>query len=400
MTKHIIFALFVFSALNVYSTSNETKVYLRVVLNNLEKVESATYNGIQEGWAPGDTAASIIMYHYIKEYNNNSDSTIGASFVSLLQKDTTQMEFCYDGKMLASVNKKNKTIMIDSFNVRKLPFRPLTPSFFNYNKNIIKYALDTKDSITIKTEDKKEFIYCCITIFKEKQVEFFGKPYYIEKNPYDYGETTSKYEIWIDKSTDLPFKIRREMSHNISVEKISNVILNKINIKDFNAADYFQTDYTTITNNAGVQKRKENNLVNKKAHDWNLEDINNKMHSLMELRSKVVMIQFTSVSCGPCRVSIPFLNKLTSAYKKEDFDFVAIECTANNLNALKFYQNKSAINYKFLKSNKNILKDYEIPFYPVFYFLDENQVVKKVITGYRENETDQEIIDTINQMID
>ena len=399
MTKHIIFALFVFNILNAYSTSKETKEYLRVVLNNLEKVESATYNSMKEGWAPGDTAASIIMNHYIKEYNNNSDSTIGASFVSLMQKDTTQMEFCYDGKMLASVNKKNKTIMIDSFNVRKLPFRPLTPSFFNYNKNIIKYALDTKDSITIKTEDKKEFIYCCIMIFKDKQVEFFGKPYYMEKNPYDYGETTSKYEIWIDKSTDLPFKIRREMSHNISVETISNVIHNKIKLKDFNAAHYFQPEYKIVAYLSGNRKSEENNLIGKIAPDWKLMDTNNKTHSLNELKSKVVMIQFTSVSCGPCRVSIPFLNKLTSEYKKDDFDFVAIECTANSLRALQFYQNKSSINYPFLKSVKAALKDYDITSFPVFFILDKDHVIRNVFNGYSKDVTDSKIRDTINKLM-
>jgi hypothetical protein len=86
--------------------------------------------------------------------------------------------------------------------------------------------LETKDSISIKIEEKKESVYCCFIIFGNKQVEFFGKAYYLE-NPSDFGESTSKYEIWIDKSTDLPFKVRREMSHDTSVETVSNVSLNK-----------------------------------------------------------------------------------------------------------------------------------------------------------------------------
>jgi hypothetical protein len=128
---------------------------LKKVFNKLEKIESATYNIRGEGWAPADTAASIIMNYFIKEYNNPQDSTIGASFVSLLQKDTTQMTFSYDGKMRAVVFLDDKSIVIDSFTVRKLPFRPLTPPFFNFTKSIIKYALETKDSISIKIEIRR-----------------------------------------------------------------------------------------------------------------------------------------------------------------------------------------------------------------------------------------------------
>jgi len=396
MKKTTLFAILILSSTIIFGQSKND--YLKKVLNNLEKVESATYNNIGEGWAPYDTIASGIMNYFTKEYNNPLDSTIGASYVSLLQQDTTQMTFCYDGKMRAIVYEEDKRIVIDSFNVRRLPFRPLAPPFFNYTKSIIKYALKTKDSISIKIEEKKESVYCCFTIFGNKQVEFFGKAYYLE-NPSDFGESTSKYEIWIDKSTYLPFKVRRQMSHDISVETVSNVSLNKIKIKDFKASDYFQPNYKLVAYGIQNEKRKENNLIGKKAPDWTLLDTNNKTQSLNALKSKIVMIQFTSVSCGPCKASIPFLNKLTSAYDKKDFDFVAIECSANSLRALQFYQNKNAINYKFLKSTKVVLKDYGIGGFPVFFILDKNRVIKKMFNGYGEITTDKKIKDTIDELL-
>ncbi len=398
MTKKITFAFFVLIMLNACLKPKDNKVYLRTVLNNLNKVESATYFSTKEGWAPGDTAASVIMNHFIKEYNNPNDTTIGASFVSLKQKDTTQMAFCYDGKMRALVYEEDKTIVIDSFNVRKLPFRPLTPPFFDYTKNIIKYALETKDIISTKIEEKKESVYYCFTIFEDQQVEFFGKACYMEKNPYNFGETTSKYEIWIDKSTDLPFKIRREMSHNISVERISNVSLNKIKIEDFKASNYFTANYVIASFGSGNKTEKRNNIIGKVAPAWVLQNANANSIALKDLKSKVVMIQFTSVSCGPCRASIPFLNQLTAAYKKDDFDFVAIECTSKSLNALKNYQNKNAINYKFLLSTKNVLDEYKIKSFPVFFFLDKDLNIRKVINGYATESTDAQIKEIIDKM--
>lgn len=64
--------------------------------------------------------------------------------------------------------------------------------------------------------------------------------------PFDIGNTTSIYELWINKSDNLPFKERREMSHDISVSTCSNLQINKLNIRDFNINDYFPKDYETV----------------------------------------------------------------------------------------------------------------------------------------------------------
>jgi len=379
------------------SKPKNAKDYLGEVLSNLEKIESATYKSTNEGWAPGDTAAYIIMLKYIKEFNNPQDSTIGASYVSLLQDDTTQMTFCYDGKMSATVMEDDKAIRIDSFNVRILPLRPLTPPFFNYTKSIIKYALDTNDSISLEMKVLKESIYFCLKIFEDKQVEFFGKAYFID-NPY-FGDQTSKYEIWINKSNDLPFKVRREMSHDISVSTISNVQLNNMKLKDFRASDYFHPVYEIYAYGEVNNNYKENSLVGKEAPDWSLKDVSDKTLSLNEMKGTVIMIQFTSVSCGPCRASIPFLKELISDYKKEDFDFVSVECTSKSLMALNSYKDKNNFNYRFLMSNKDVEKDYQVGSFPVFFILDKNRVISKVIIGYSEGSTDREIRNAINELI-
>jgi thiol-disulfide isomerase/thioredoxin len=399
VTKKIAFTLIVFIILNACSKPKDNKAYLRTVLNNLDKVESATYFSTEEEFAPGDTAASAHMNHFVKEYNNPLDTTIGSSFVCLQQTDTTQMTFCYDGKMRAVVYKDENTIVIDSFKVIKLPFRPLSPPFFNYTKNIIKYALETKDSISLKMEEKKDVVHLCLTIFEDQQVEFFGKAYFMENSPYNFGETTSKYELWIDKSTDLPYKYSREMSHDISTETISRSIFNNIKIEDFKALNYFMPDFAIEAYRNGNKSEKRNDLIGKIAPDWALQNASDNSIALKDLKSKVVMIQFTSVSCGPCRASIPFLNELTAAYKKDDFDFVSIECTSKSLNAIKNYQNKNAINYKFLLSTKNVVEEYKIKSFPVFFFLDKDLIIRKAINGYGIGTTDAEIKDIIDKMI-
>jgi len=381
------------------SNDKNTQEYLKKVLRKLDKIESAIYFTKSEGWAPWDTAAYGIYHHLVKEYSNPDDTAIGASFVKLWKDDTSRLSFCYDGMMRASVYDENKTIVVDSFKVRKLPFRPINAPFFNYTTSILKYAIQTKDSIKLEIEELKNDIYVTLTIFEDKQVEFFGKAFYMPSTEYNYGETTSKYEIWINKSNDLPYKVRREMSHDISVRTCYDVVLNKNQLKDFNAADYFQPDYEIVRYGFGKPDDTKNNLIGKKAPDWMLNNAEGRTVALSELKSKVVMIQFTSVSCGPCRASIPFLKQLCSEYSSQDFNLIAIEGFNHNSNVLLHYKQINKFDYEFLVSNNELTNSYNVTSVPVFFILDNNHIIRKIIRGYSLGTTDQEVKDIINMMI-
>ena len=371
--------------------------YLKRVLSNLEKIESATYNDLIESYAPGDTSPAFTSLRFVKEYRNYADTTIGSSFVSFLQKDTTRMTFCYDGKMRATVYEDEKLMVIDSFKIRNLPFRPLIPPFYNYASSILKYVLATNDSLSLYFDDFVDSLKLTATIYSDKQVEFFGKAFYMN-NPYSKGDEVSKYEIWINKESNLPYKIRREMSHDISVSNISNAKFNKENLENFNAEKYFPEDLKSVAYGTS-RKPSKNELEGKRAPDWILKDADNNILSLSNIKTKALLIQFTSVSCGPCRASIPFLKELATEYQNKDFEFVSIESWTQNTNVLKNYKNKNSFEYNFLMSTDEVTRDYKITSVPVFFILDKNHVIKKIINGYGEGTTDKEIRDAIEKML-
>jgi thiol-disulfide isomerase/thioredoxin len=289
-------------------------------------------------------------------------------------------------------------MIIDSFKVRKLPFRPVSPPFFNYTENIIRYIIENNDSTFVEQKDLGEEIYVKLTIYEDTKVEFFGKAHYMPKNPYTF-DPTSIYELWIDKKSNLPRKVRREMSHNISVSSISDHEFNKLNLENFVASDYFPQCYEIRQYGQKGKKRQPNTLIGKKAAGWTLQTKAKEEISLSDLKSKVLMIQFTSVSCGPCKSSIPFLKELSTEYEKDDFDFVAIECTSENTNVLKSYMDRNDFDYKFVLSTKDVLEKYSITSFPVFFILDENRNITNVINGYRQEKTDKKIKTLINDLI-
>ena len=382
--------------LQACSTDYTNKAYLEKVLSNLEQIESATYLIKGEYWPLGDTVPAITQNRYVKEYANQADTNIGASYVSLLQSDTTQMSFGYDGIRKAEAIKSSRRIIIDSFNLRKLPFRPVKPPFFNYVKNIIKYALETSDNISLNLEDLDDAVHLKLKVYGGKPLEFFSKAYYYGF-AFVFDDDFSRYDIWINKSNDLPYKVIREQPYEIYSRTCSNVELNKLDINDFMLTDYFQPDYRVVPYSIG-KRTKKSNFLNKKAPDWILVDADNNNIALENLKSKVILLQFTSVSCGPCKASIPFLKQLQSEYDLVDFDFVAIETHTKNSNVLKSYQHRNSFDYKFLMSNKETNKRYQVQAVPVFFILDENRIVRNVIHGYGKETTDKEIRDAINEL--
>ena len=394
----IIISTLVISTLS-YSPENYTSIdYLQTVLLELDKIESAAYRVEKESWQPGDTTAFRIFNRYVESYRNPSDPAIGSSWVAFDTEEKTHFEFAYDGKVRCFTYDEEKRIVIDSFKVKKLPFRPVSAPFFNYTESIIRYIVENNDSTSIEQKDLGEEIYLKLTIHEDRQVEFFGEAHFMLKNPYMY-DPTSIYELWIDKKSDLPKKVRREMCHDISVQSILDYEFNKLRLQDFVAADYFPQDYKIVQYGQKGRKRKPNEMIGEKAPEWTLQTDDKNEISLSDLKSKVLMIQFTSVSCGPCKASVPFLKELATEYKKDDFDFVAIECTSKNTNVLKNYMKRNDFDYKFLLSEKDVLKKYSINVFPTFFILDENRNITKVIKGYGNEETDNEIRTLINNLI-
>jgi len=402
MAKAIKFISFILLLSIVIScrTNNSSTVYLQKVLKNLEKIESASYSAQIEHWQPGDTLLAGIYCILCKEFNNPADTTIGASFLNYYCDTPTKLDFAYDGKIRALIYHNEKRIVVDDFSVSRwqLPFRTIQPPFFNYTKNIIQYALTTNDSIVVDLQEFDEYYYFKLVINEDKQVEFFGKAHYMPENPYVW-ETTSIYELWISKSNNLTYKVRREQSHDISVETISNVELNKLSIADFNIYEHFPADYEV--RQYGVRgERKESDLVGKKAPVWILNDKDEQSVSLSDFRGKVLLLQFTGIGCGPCLASIPFLKEIKDKYSEDKFELIAIETWVRKSHSLQNYSNRNELNFMLLSGTDEVIKDYQTGgAAPVFFIIDREQIIRKIINGYGEEITGKDIIESLNELL-
>lgn len=384
----------------VFADEENRETIMKNVLSNLEKIENASYCVFIQAWQPGDTL-STDYHRLMREYNNPQDTTIGASFVWWNAEDTTKMEGAYDGTYYVSMFHEHRGAVIDDYKSRNLPFRPLSPPFFNHAKNILQYALSTSDSISTEWEDIANAYHFKMTINEDTQVEFFGKAYHMPENPYIYGDPTSIYELWIDKKTYLPYKVRQEMSTYTSEETCLNLELNKLPTNSIQATDYIPDGYEVRKYGEKRKDKSTSALLGKKAPDWLLNDMNGSSISLADFKSKVLLMNFTGIGCGPCIIAIPFLNSLKNLFSAEDCSVISVESWGNKLHSLRVYADKNQIEYSFLEGNDTIIKDYldGNRGVPVFFVLDETRTIKKIVNGYNRETTGQELIQAIKEAL-
>jgi thiol-disulfide isomerase/thioredoxin len=393
VTSIFLVSLILFNGCKVENNKND---YLRKVLGNLENIKYASYSSINKVSAPMDTMEFRTIYDYTEEYDNPADTTLGSSFTIVSQSNGNKTSLTYDGLALSYIFWDKKTIRIDSFKTNKYPFRPIIPPFFKQTKTIIKYALETRDSISTNLQDYGDSVKFSLYI-PHRIIEFIGKPYVLDNHILESKDVFSRYDIWIDKMNDLPYKFRRNLPFQTTWHTVKDVEFNKKKIEDFVASDYFPKEFAVTIK--GDQRLRKNDLLGKRATDWILKDVENNSVALKDLKSKVLVIQFTGIGCGPCHASIPFIKQLLNDYKDKDFEFVSIETWSNNIEGIKRYQKNNDLNYIYLLSTDEVTSSYQVGAVPVFYILDKDRVVRKIIEGYSEGTTDKVISDAINELI-
>jgi thiol-disulfide isomerase/thioredoxin len=367
--------------------------FLRKVLYNLEQIKSARYSSTSGG-IPLGRKDTLLATLYTEEYFNPIDTFIGSSFSRIYQYGESKYGLAYDGNAQIFMDWDPNTIRIDSFQNNQLPFRPMQTPFFNYTKSIIKYALETKDSTLTEIEDFGDSIKFSIYI-PNRVVEFIGKGYVMD-NPYlAVKDAFSSYEIWIHKSDYLPFRYRRTVPHETTWLINNKPEFNIGDIENFVASNYFPPNYSIVDQ----QIKPKKDMVGKTAPEWTLKDVNNKSVSLRDLKSKILLIKFTGIGCGPCHASLPFTKRLVQDYSINDFEIISIETWSSDIDYIKSYVDKNRLNYKYLISTEEIRKSYQVNEVPAFFILDENRNIRKIILGYGEGVTDKEIKDAIEELI-
>lgn len=92
------------------------------------------------------------------------------------------------------------------------------------------------------------------------------------------------------------------------------------------------------------------------APDFKLNDSNDSLYVLSNLKGKVVLINFWATWCGPCRMEIPDFIELHDKYNDKGFEILGISLS-DSKDALTNFGNVYKVNYPLLYGNNKQINE-------------------------------------------
>ncbi|MFZ5447420.1 MAG: peroxiredoxin family protein [Thermodesulfobacteriota bacterium] len=123
------------------------------------------------------------------------------------------------------------------------------------------------------------------------------------------------------------------------------------------------------------------------APDFNLKAVQDgKEYSLSQYRGKVVMLNFFTFFCGPCRQEMPHLSQMYQELKGQGFQTLGI-ALASTPEQLKQLISQLGLTYPVLEGNDTVSKAYGgIELVPITFIIDRQGNIAHKILGARSKE--------------
>lgn len=134
----------------------------------------------------------------------------------------------------------------------------------------------------------------------------------------------------------------------------------------------------------------------KPAPDFSLKDVlQGKDYSLSQFKGKVVMINFFSFFCGPCRDEMPDLNKINNELKGKGLVTLGIALSSDPTQ-IRFLVKQLGLEYPVLIGNDKVSDAYgSISVVPTTVIIDKQGNVAQRIEGTRKKEVFQKMIEPL-----
>ena len=107
---------------------------------------------------------------------------------------------------------------------------------------------------------------------------------------------------------------------------------------------------------------------------------------LSKNQGKVVLVDFWATWCGPCRASIPSLDKLYRKYKDKGLEVIGV--SSESLDDLKQFQSGGGQSYPLFNDVSQLTtRKYQAFAYPTLVFIDRKGVVQRIEVGAHPAQT-------------
>jgi len=128
--------------------------------------------------------------------------------------------------------------------------------------------------------------------------------------------------------------------------------------------------------------------VGRPAPNFKLSDLSGREVSLDQFRGKIVMLDFWATWCGPCRLSMPMLERLQKEYPK-DMALLAINLAEPPDEVRSYVQRQNISSTVLLDQDGKVGEVYRSESIPMQVLIDQKGIVRRIAVGYSSRLGDQ-----------
>ncbi len=121
--------------------------------------------------------------------------------------------------------------------------------------------------------------------------------------------------------------------------------------------------------------------IGSKAPDFELYDLEGKIHKLSEYKGAPILLNFWATWCGPCRSEMPHLEEVYEDWKDNDLIFFAVNVGESSTDVTAFLDYFGFTMPVLLDNTKTVSRKYGVSGIPTTYFIDEDGIIQNRVVG-------------------
>jgi thiol-disulfide isomerase/thioredoxin len=151
-------------------------------------------------------------------------------------------------------------------------------------------------------------------------------------------------------------------------------------IKDLEVNPTISLDDFAIATPEGFAQEQYDNTgllpVGSLAPDWTLKDIDGQTVSLSDFRGQVVLMDFWATWCGPCKIAMPGVQKISESFADKGVKVLGIQTwDEGKYEEGKAYMRKQGFTYTNLIAGDDVADVYQVTGIPTFYVIGRDGTI-------------------------